>query len=356
MKGHYFFKSLYVKFSLIFIAIWWILNFLTFSIILKIVWTTFLSKMEPVFQRSPNHFEHMRTLIGLVFLGSALLGTIAILLVVRGIVKPIKKLSKASKDVAAGNFDIAVKVKSKDEVGRLTADFNKMVSELKSIDTLRKDFVSNVSHEFKTPITAIKGFATLLRDGQISEDQQKEYSSIIVHESERLISLSGNLLRLSELDSQVIREKAVRFSLDEQLRKSILMLEPMWSKKEIEFDISLTPVDYVGEEDLLMQVWLNLIGNAVKFSPEGGVIKISLTVENGRLAVSISDNGMGIAEEDRQRIFERFFKGDKSRSSDGNGLGLVIAQKITELMQGTISVESQWGKGTTFRVELKMKN
>lgn len=283
-----------------------------------------------------------------------LVGTVIILLVVRGIVKPIKRISKASKEVAKGNFDVVVKVGSKDEVGQLAADFNLMTMELKNIDIFRKDFVSNVSHEFKTPITSIKGFAKLIRDGGLTNDQLCEYSEIIVKESERLSMLSSNLLRLSELDSKMIREQDVEFSLDEQIRKTILMLEGLWTKKDIQFDIELETVKINGNEHLLHEVWLNLIQNAIKFSNDSGKIKILLN-RNGDVAkVKIADNGIGMSKEEKDHIFNRFYKADRSRSNDGNGLGLVIAKKIIEISRGEIYFESELGAGTTFTVELPL--
>jgi signal transduction histidine kinase len=229
-----------------------------------------------------------------------------------------------------------------------------MTKELKNIDFLRKDFVSNVSHEFKTPITSIKGFAKLIRDGKLSNDQLLDYSEIIVNESERLSLLSSNLLKLSELDSKMIREQSKLFSLDEQIRKTILILEVQWEKKEIEFDIGLDEISITGDEHLLQEVWLNLIQNAIKFSSQKGTIKINLYKYGDMAKVEISDNGIGIADEDKKRIFERFYKGDKSRSKDGNGLGLVIVKKIVELSNGKIYFESKLGKGSTFIVELSL--
>lgn len=345
------FKSIYVKFTVIFVCIWWLLNSMTFGVMMYILSNSRISQSDPNFSEMIYEFRKIRSLTGHIFFGSALLGTLIILFVVRGIVKPIKELSKASREVAKGNFDVHVETKSTDEVGRLAEDFNTMVRELKSIDTLRKDFVSNVSHEFRTPITSIKGFAKLLRDDDLSDQQRFEFSDIIVSESERLTTLSNNLLRLSELDSQVIRQEAVLFSLDEQIRKTILILEPQWSKKNIEFDIDLERVEYRGEEDLLKQVWLNLIHNAIKFSGNNGLIRISLFRQNDTLRIEICDQGIGISEEDKKHIFDRFYKGDKARSGEGNGLGLVIAKRIVEISGGKIHVESEKGKGTQFTVE-----
>ena len=354
MKKRFFLKSIYAKFTIIFLGIWWFLNSLTFGVINIVMSNSFLTKLAIDRSELYYEFHRIRMVTGLTFLFSSIVGTIIILIVVRGIVKPIKRLSTASKEVAKGNFDIEVKVKSKDEIGQLTADFNLMTKELKNIDFMRKDFVSNVSHEFKTPITAIKGFAKLIRDGKLDEVQLSEYSEIIVDESQRLSLLSSNLLKLSELDSKIIREQATVFSLDEQIRKAILILEVQWSKKEIEFDIELEEARITGDEHLLQEVWLNLIQNAIKFSNQKGIIKISLYKKADKVKVQIADNGIGIADEDKERIFERFYKGDKSHSKEGNGLGLVIVKKIVELSYGKIDFESQLGKGTTFTVELDL--
>lgn len=346
------FTSIYVKFTVAFLGIWWMLNALTFGTVIHVVSANRFAEFVPYIRGMSDEVGKIKVLIGAAFFASACMGTVIILLVLRGIVKPIKQLGAASKEVAKGNFDVEVRVNSADEVGRLTDDFNTMVRELKSIDILRKDFVSNVSHEFRTPVTSIKGFARLIRDDQLSKEQRFEYSDIIVSESERLIELSSNLLWLSELDSQVIREKSMRFSLDEQIRKTILFLEPQWAKKHIEFDVDLEETEYAGEEDLLRQVWLNLIQNAIKFSEESGFIRVSLYGWNNNLQIKIKDNGVGISDEYKAHVFDRFFTGDKSHSKSGNGLGLSIVHKIVTLLGGNVSVESERGKGTTFIVEL----
>ncbi|MHB8128305.1 MAG: sensor histidine kinase [Mobilitalea sp.] len=354
MRKHYFFKTIYVKFAMIFISIWWLLNSLTFAMVSVLLYRSFVTKFT--IERSELFilFHRVRKETGLAFLISAILGTILILIAVRGIVKPIKRLSTASKEVAKGNFDVAVVVNSRDEIGQLTSDFNIMTQELKTIDFLRKDFVSNVSHEFKTPITSIKGFAKLIRDGKLSKEQLLEYSDIIVTESDRLSLLSSNLLKLSELDSKMIREQSTLFSLDEQIRKTILILEVQWTKKEIEFDIDLEEVSITADQHLLQEVWLNLIQNAIKFSSQNGKIKIGLYKTGEFARVIIADHGIGIQDSEKSRIFERFYKGDKSRSKDGNGLGLVIVKKIVELSNGRIYFDSELGKGSTFTVKLPL--
>jgi signal transduction histidine kinase len=355
MRKRFFFKSIYAKFAIIFLGIWWLLNAMTFGVVMKIMSNSNFAELS--FDRSElfHKFHKLRVATGSTFLISAVVGTFIILFAVRGIVKPIKRISAASKEVANGDFDISVEVKSADEIGQLTADFNLMVKELKNIDFLRKDFVSNVSHEFKTPITSIKGFAKLIRDGQLTEEQLIEYSDIIVKESERLSLLSSNLLKLSELDSQMIREQATTFSLDEQIRKTVLILEPYWSKKDLELDINLEKISILADEHLLQEVWLNLIQNAIKFSLKQGNIRINLYRYNDYARVEVSDQGTGIADADKEHIFERFYKGDKSRSKEGNGLGLDIVKKIVELSNGNIYFESILGQGSTFTVELPFK-
>jgi signal transduction histidine kinase len=266
-------------------------------------------------------------------------------------VKPIKKLAKASREVAAGKFDVKVAIKNQDEIGRLAADFNIMVEEIGGLDKLRREFVSNVSHEFRTPITSIRGFAKLITENADDAAAVTEYGDTIVRESERLIALSSNLLRLSELDTKTIHSESV-FNLDEQLRQAVLTLEPHWAPKNIAFDIDLPEVSYTGDEELLRQVWLNLNQNAIKFSPRDGAITIELLQTGGSVRATIADSGIGIPAEELPRIFDRFHKGG---ASSGSGLGLAIAQKIVELAGGAIWAESDIGKGAAFTVVLPLK-
>ncbi|TCT14314.1 signal transduction histidine kinase [Natranaerovirga pectinivora] len=354
MKNSFINKSIYAKFAFIFLAIWWLLNSINFGIVIRVLSKSTAFDLSDVHSELFQEFYRMRNVTSMSFLLSACVGTICILFAVNNIVTPIRRLSNASKEVAKGNFDIQVKAESIDEIGQLTSDFNLMTNELKNIDVLRKDFVTNVSHEFKTPITSIKGFAKLIKDGQLTKEQLMEYSDIIINESERLSLLSSNLLKLSQLDTKLIREEATIFSLDEQIRKTILMLEVHWAKKNIDFDIQLEQVEYKGDEYLLQQVWINLIHNAIKFSEPFGKIKIKMYKQVSTVKIEVIDKGIGIAEEDQGRIFERFFKGDKSRTKEGNGLGLVIVKKIIGLSNGKIYFKSKLGEGSTFTVELPL--
>ncbi len=303
-------------------------------------------------RRDRNIFQVVRGVISVVLIICAGLGSLFIAIAVRMIVRPIKKLTAATKEVAKGNFDIEIKTRSRDEVGQLADNFNIMTKELKNIQYLRKDFISSVSHEFKTPMTSIQGFAKLIKNRKLSQEQFEEYTDIIISETGRLANLSSNLLKLANLENQAIQEQSTIFSIDEQIRMVILLLENKWSTKNIEFDLDLDEVAYTGDEDLLKQVWINLITNAIKFSYDYGEIKISLKKEGNIIKTSIADNGIGIPEDDKARIFEKFYKGDKSRTAEGSGLGLSIVKKIIERSSGRIYFESKAGKGTKFTVEL----
>lgn len=346
------FKSIYQKFAVIFICLWWVLNSITFTVLFHIVTK---SRIIEFAQRHPavkSGLGDMKFKLGVTFFIVACIGTLVILLVVRQVVKPIRTLSVATREVAKGNFDITLRSDSIDEIGQLTNEFNTMVTKLRSMDTLRKDFVSNVSHEFRTPMTSLKGFALLLRENNVSDEQRKEYSDIMIKESERLIALSNDLLWISELDNRIVPKEAETFLLDEQIRKVVLFLEPQWSKKNLSFHIDMGETHFTGQKDLLWQVWLNLIQNAIKFSDEGE--EISLRIEKGEktIAVQVQDNGVGMTKEAVGRIFERFYKEDKARTVEGNGLGLVICKKIVELCGGEIAVKSEKNKGSTFSVIL----
>ncbi len=257
-----------------------------------------------------------------------IIGSLFIIIGITMIVKPIKKIAQSIKAVANGNFQVKLKKHGHDEIAELTDNFNKMVDELNGNEYLRKDFVSSISHEFKTPITSIKGFAKMLKNPSLSADEKNDYINIIVSESERLSKLSSNLLKLSELDSRAIIRKS-KFALDEQLRRVVLLFQEEWEKKNIHINMELDQVKIIGDEDLLYQVWVNLVSNAIKFTENGGTINISIT-NIDKIKVIISDSGIGIKDADKEKIFERFYKNDKSRSKDGTGLGLSIVKKNTK--------------------------
>lgn len=354
MRKKYLFHSIYARFATIFISIWWIMNVLAFGAIMRVLAGSSLVDMRDVILKHAPEIMRVRTITSLIFLVSVLAGTILIMLAVRKIVQPIKKLSVAAGQIAAGDFTPRIEPVGSDEIGRLTDDFNRMARALESIEILRKDFVANVSHEFKTPITAISGFANLIKEGNLSAAQTKDYAQMIASESQRLSTLSASLLRLSELDANLVGEQAHRYSLDEQIRQAVLLLEMQWAPKSIDFDIELEPTMILSCESLLQEVWLNLIGNAIKFSNPGGLIRIRLNRQDDKAVVKIADQGIGIKIEDQPRIFERFFVGDKARGKDSNGMGLAIVKKIVDKVSGVISFVSEPGCGTEFSVVLQI--
>lgn len=268
-------------------------------------------------------------------------------------VSPMMKLGDAMRKVAGGDFSVRLDCTSKiRDVREVYGSFNTMVKELGNTETLQTDFVSNVSHEFKTPINAIEGYASLLQDSQLTDEQKNAYIDKIIFNTRRLSDLVGNILLLSKVNNQTISLKASTFRLDEQVRQSILALESKWEKKEIEFDIDLDEIEYTGYENLLSHVWLNLIDNAVKFSPQNGQIRIRLKQLDGSVTFSIWDNGLPIPEADIDRIFNKFYQGDNSHASEGNGLGLALVRKIVAAAHGTINVTSSEDAGTEFVVAL----
>lgn len=299
-----------------------------------------------------NHSLSPLFFVGLICLASLIIGTILSALTGKTAFSPILKLSEATKEVANGNFDVRIEHHFHGELGDFINNFNKMVQALRSTEILRNDFIVNVSHEFKTPIAAIQGYATLLQDDTLTHEERYEYTQMLLESTRRLSNLSSNILKLSKLETQDIVLDKERFSLDEQIRQALLFLEPQWTEKDIQLNIELEPAFYVANEELLMQVWLNIIGNAIKFSHEGQIVSVCLGNYRNCLLVTIQDDGIGMDKETQDHIFEKFYQGDASHSSEGNGLGLPLAKRIIDLCGGKIEVESELGKGATFTVTL----
>lgn len=289
----------------------------------------------------------------LLALVSLLIGTVIALYVGRLIVRPVQNISEAFDKLSAGNFDVKIPENEKlREIREMARHFNAMTYDLSHIETLRSDFVANVSHEFKTPIAAIEGYATLLQNRSLSPEKHDHYVEKILENSRRLSNLSGNVLMLSKLENQEIVSGKSEFRLDEQLRKCILLLERKWAEKNIEFDMDLPKINYYGSEPLLSQVWVNLLDNAIKHSPAGGVVHIAIQQTDSLLIVTITDHGNGMSEEVQKHMFEKFYQGDSSRKAEGNGLGLALVKRIVELCRGTIEAESAPGNGAAFSVAL----
>ena len=288
-----------------------------------------------------------------IFVISLLIGTAVTMFVSRWIIKPINKLGKAMQQVAAGEFDLELHEEQRfKELEDIYESFNRMTKELKATEILQTDFVSNVSHEFKTPINAIEGYATLLQGSENeSSELQEQYIDKILSNTHRLSNLVGNILLLSKVDNQAIPTKPSTYRLDEQIRQAVLQLEPEWEKKEIEFDIELDRIEYTGNEILLQHVWNNLIENAVKFDPQGGLVKIRLWKNDEKILCTVEDNGPGITPEDEAHIFDRFYQSDTSHKEEGNGLGLALVKQIVKAEGGQVTVANM-EKGCRFTIQL----
>ena len=270
-------------------------------------------------------------------------------------IKPLTDLAAAMRRVADGNFDTQLECKSTiSDIKEVYASFNLMVKALAETETLQTDFVSNVSHEFKTPINAIEGYASLLQDSELPREQQAQYVGKIIFNTRRLSDLVGNILLLSKVNNESIRPKANTYRLDEQIRQSIFALERKWTEKSIDLDIEMDEVEYCGYEGFMMHVWTNLIDNAIKFDSYGGSIRLRLKKDGERVRFTVSDTGPGIAPEEQSRIFTKFYQVDSSHKEEGNGLGLALVKRIVTSSGGNISVESEPGAGATFTVELPL--
>ena len=268
--------------------------------------------------------------------------------------KPIRIVSDAINRVAQGDFSVQIdSSKFKNEMKNLANDLNKMITELNSIEVMRSDFVSNVSHEFRAPLSSIQGYVTLLSNPTLDTEQRNEYFTKLSESVRQLSGLVDNVLKLSRLESQNIVSETKLFSLDEQLRQAVLMFEQQWSQKKIWLDLNLPECEYNGNEELLNQIWVNLIGNAIKFTDENGEIGISIdNTQKDFVIVTIADNGVGMSDDVKTHIFEKFYQGDTSRKAEGNGLGLALVKTVSDLTNSTITVESELGKGSKFIVRL----
>ena len=283
-------------------------------------------------------------------------GSLFIMLISRYFVDNIRTITKASEELATGDFSIRLSTDRQDELGRLMRSFNDLAEALGNMDEVRKQFVSNVSHEMQSPLTSIKGYARALKDGLVPEENQQEYLDIIYQEVDRLSRLSNNLLKLASLDAEKDLIKLENYRLDEQIRRVILSTEPLWRDKNIDVELDLSQTYIHADQDLMEQVWLNLIVNAIKYNRENGALYISFYKDEDGLVIRINDTGIGIDHDEIPYIFDRFYKVDQSRSEyrTGNGLGLSIAKKIITIHNGTIEVVSQKGIGTTFFVRLPL--
>ncbi|KAF6630841.1 HAMP domain-containing histidine kinase [Paenibacillus sp. EKM208P] len=285
---------------------------------------------------------------------SLVTGSLLILVASIFLVRPIKKLTKATRRIAVGDFNVKLNIKQKGELGTLARSFEEMMHDLQQLEQMRREFVTNVSHEVQSPLTSISGYAIALKQVDIADNERSRYLDIIIAEADRMSKMSDSLLKLSLLESQSQQMRLVTFSLDEQIRRVIVAIQPQWSARNIRFELNLKTVRLLADQDQLNQVWTNILGNSIKFSKGGGVINVSIKQDIKSVTVQISDTGIGISLEDQKRIFERFFKADRSHSRKygGSGMGLAIVKQIVSLHQGDVRVESEPGQGTTVIVTL----
>lgn len=303
---------------------------------------------------STVQFGEMRIFLSVMLVLMLLFSFISVLFSSRLIVKPINKLTAATRRLTTGNYHVQLDVNRRDEIGRLAKDFSEMSSSLEKTEQKRQEFVSNVSHEIQSPLTSIQGFSQVLREDDLSEEERIHYLNIIESESKRLSMLSQQLLTLSFLDHELDASDMISFDVTAQIKDTVTATEWQWRNKEIAIEMDLAPTTAKGDPKLIQQVWMNLISNAIRYSKAGTTISIRASEQKKYTEVHITDSGIGISEADLSSIFERFYKVDKARTRTDNstGLGLSIVKKVIDIHQATIDVQSELGKGTTFIVRL----
>lgn len=275
--------------------------------------------------------------------------------------RPVKQIVEAAQKITQGDFSVRIKLRkniyASERFHEIADCFNKMAQELSGTETLRTDFVANVSHELKTPLAVMQNYATLLRSPGLSEEKRIEYSKEIGAASRRLADLISNILKLNKLENQQIFPKNISFDLGEQLRESLLSFEEIWEKKNIEIETDIEEgLMMCGDAEMLSLVWNNLFSNAFKFTDNGGKVSVCVKSEGEYAFVRITDSGCGISNEVGAHIFDKFYQADTSHSVQGNGLGLALVKRVIDITKSDISVESELGKGSTFTVKLHVKD
>ena len=272
--------------------------------------------------------------------------------------RPIKKLAKAARSVAKGDFSVQIESERKDgkknEIDVLIDDFNKMTRELAGNEMLKSDFIANVSHEIKTPLSIIGSYTKALRDDKVQEDQRLQYMDTVIMATQNLNDMITNILKLNKLENQQIFANPQTYQLGEQLRSCALSFMNRWQEKNIDFEIDVADVAVCYDANLLELIWNNLLSNAIKFTGEGGKISLTSKVDGEFVNVSFKDNGCGMDKATQERIFEKFYQADTSHASQGNGLGLALVKRVTDIVGGTITVNSEPQEGSEFIVSLKI--
>ena len=290
-------------------------------------------------------------LLLIFFIASFVIGSILTFIVSRFVLGTVNTVAEGMSALSKGNYDVRIDLGKGEEAKQLADGFNMLAQELKGTQMLRSNFVNEYAHEFKTPIVSIKGFAEILKQQDLTEEQRQEYLDVIIEEANRLTTLSTNSLNLSRIEEQRILSEKTKYNLSEQIRNSILLLENKWQQKNIDFSISIDEYDVTANEEMLKQVWINLVDNAIKFSDVGSVIDIELNKEDNQIVFNITNGGTTVDECDYQKIFEKFYRAKSVES--GHGVGLAVVKKIVELHSGSVVVFSENGK-TKFTVKLPL--
>lgn len=272
--------------------------------------------------------------------------------------RPVQNIIKGLDEITKGDFTVRISAVNgiTDENGFniIVDQINKMAAELGGVETLRTDFIANVSHELKTPLAAINNYGTLLQSHDLSEDERIEYAKAVTENSCRLANLITNILKLNKLENQQIYPQSEPYNLSEQLCECLLGFETIWEQKKLELDADIDEdIIITADSELLSLVWNNLFSNAIKFTNNGGSVFVGLKKENDYAIVTVSDTGCGMSAETGKHIFEKFYQGDTSHASKGNGLGLALVKRVVDITDGEISVQSELGKGSTFTVKLR---
>ena len=340
-------------------------NYVTFFLLVAFIVTccmmlfvsTLAESMGLVFTKE-NIASAAKLTFGNVLLISLVFATIDYTRRKRMVDKPVQQIMAALDKVMQGDFTVRIppvkEFAGETGFNELIPAINKMTAELQGTETLRTDFIANVSHELKTPLAVMGNYATMLQQPGISEEDRVEYARAISHSSRRLAALITNILKLNKLENQQIFPQPREFDLGEQLCECLLAFEEAWERKNLEIETDIADdVRIRSDPELLSLVWNNLISNAVKFTPEGGTIAVSLKADGQNVTVSVRDTGCGIDAETGKHIFEKFYQGDTSHATQGNGLGLALVKRVIDIMNGEISVRSTPGQGSTFLVKIK---
>lgn len=289
----------------------------------------------------------------ILLISSVLVGTLVSYCTSRFPLRPLRSVIQATNRLAAGDFSVRLHMNWTPEATELSESFNRMAQELGNTELLRSDFVNSFSHEFKTPIVSIKGFAEMLKSEELSEAEREEYLDIIIRESGRLATLSTNVLALSKVENQTIVSDKSRFNAGEQIRRTLILLQSKWEEKNLEPALEGEDIFLWGSEELLDQVWLNLLDNAIKFSPRGGLVEISMAREGPEAVFRFRNEGEAIPPKKLERLFDKFYQADASHATHGNGLGLTLVKRIAELHGGSVSAESG-EEGSCFSLRLPL--